>query len=74
MTRPTAARAARVLRVVGASTESWSDAAHKAIRMAADSLESEAGEDRLASADVGLVEYRVEVTVAFVGEHAHDDL
>jgi flavin-binding protein dodecin len=67
-------RAARVVRVVGASTVSWSDAADKAIRMASDSLERATAEDSLAIADVGVVEYRVEVTLAFVGECAHDDL
>jgi len=66
--------AARVLRVVGASTESWSDAARKAVQRVSDSLEEAAAEDSLAIADVGVLEYRVEVTIAFVGERAHDDL
>jgi hypothetical protein len=42
--------------------------------MASESIEKAADEDSLLIAEGGVVEYRVEVTIAFVGERAHDDL
>ena len=67
-------RATLVVRVVGASTASWSDAARKAIQMASASIEKAADDHSLVIAEGGVVEYRVEVTIAFVAERAHDDL
>ena len=60
--------------MVGASTESWSDAARKAMQMALEGIEKAADEGSLAIAEGGVIEYRVDVTIAFVGERAHDDL
>jgi len=64
----------RVVELVGVSDKSWSDAAQQAVRRASESLRHITGLDVVKSSavvrDGQIVEYHVDVKVAFVVEPA----
>lgn len=64
----------RVIELVGVSNKSWSDAAQQAVRRASETVRHITGLDVLHSSavvrDGGIIEYHVNVKVAFVIEPA----
>jgi dodecin len=67
----------KVVEVVGTSPTSWSDAARRAVEVASETIDHIVGVDVLhstASVQAGkIVEYRVDVKLAFVVEREHED-